>query len=203
MAVGYLAKSATNTEGMSYDALLYCKTNIAGYFFDGFIKVDATHKLNITSNPVETGASIVDHAYVLPANITMEVVMSDVHQSMVPGQFEGGWSRSKTSFEILQQLQRSRIPFSVLCRFGLYENMLIESIQGNDDSETYQALKATVNLVEIPLARVKEVEISKASQTTISTEMGKIQAVNLSTDEQAGFWVQVLGKDYIPSRSEG
>lgn len=199
MAQGYLAKSASNTEGMSYDAMLYCKTNIAGYFFDGFIKVDVSHNLNITSNPVETGASIVDHAYVLPAEITMQVVMSDVHQSLVPGQFEGGWSRSRTAFDLLRELQRSRIPFSVLCRLGLYENMLIKSLEANDDANTFQALSATVTLVEIPVARVKQVEISKASQTTLSTEMGKVQAVNLSAEEQSTFWVQVLGKDYIPS----
>lgn len=54
MSEGYLAKSATDTTGMSYDAMLYCKTNIGGYFFDGFITVDVTSELEITENPVET-----------------------------------------------------------------------------------------------------------------------------------------------------
>lgn len=197
MPEGYLAQPGTNVEGMSYDALLYCKTNIAGYFFDGFIKVDVSSNLTITKNPVESGASVVDHAYVEPTKIVMEVAMSDVHQSLIPGQFVGGWSRSRDAYDILVGLQRSRIPFSVLCRLGLYKNMLIESIEANDDADTYRALKATVSLVEIPIARVKTVEISSASQTTIATEMGKIQAVEVTSEVNETLLRQLAGKELI------
>lgn len=44
--------SATNIAGISYDSLLYCKTNIGGFFFDGFIEVNYEHTLEVTSNPV-------------------------------------------------------------------------------------------------------------------------------------------------------
>ena len=52
MPSGYLSRSATNTEGMTYEALLYCKTNIGGYFFDGFIDDTINSELEVTSNPV-------------------------------------------------------------------------------------------------------------------------------------------------------
>ena len=84
---GYLAKSGSDTTGLSYDAMLFCKTNIAGYFFDGFMSVSHERKLTITQNPVETGASVVDHAYVNPTTVTMKIMMSDVHQSIIPRQF--------------------------------------------------------------------------------------------------------------------
>lgn len=177
MAQGYLSKGATNTDGMSYDALLYCKTNIGGYFFDGFITVDIKSELNITSNPVETGSSVVDHAYMQPKEIEMQIKMSDVLQSLVAGQFTGGWSRSANAYNVLIKIQQDRIPVAVLCRLGLFNNMLIKSITANDDSDTYQALDCKVVLVEIPIARVKTVEISSESQTTINTEMGKINAL--------------------------
>lgn len=177
MAQGYLSRGSTNTDGMSYDALLYCKTNIGGYFFDGFITVDIKSELNITSNPVETGASVVDHAYMQPKEIEMQIKMSDVLQSLVAGQFTGGWSRSANAYNVLTKIQQDRIPVAVLCRLGLFNNMLIKSITANDDSDTYQALDCKVVLVEIPIARVKTVEISSESQTTINTEMGKINAL--------------------------
>ena len=52
--------------------------------------------------------------------------------------------------------------------------MLIKSLSANDDKETFRALQATVTLVEIPVARVKTVKISKASQTTIDTKMAEL-----------------------------
>lgn len=191
MAEGYLPRSATNTEGLDYEALLYCKTNIAGFFFDGFLEVGLSSDLEITSNPVETGASIADHAYVKPREITMSIMMSDVHQSLIPGQFDGGWSRSVKALDLLRELQASRVPFSILCRFGLFDNMLISSISASDDADTYQALRAQVKLVEIPMARVKTVQISAASQTTIATEMGKLQPVNTTEDENRSILKQL------------
>lgn len=192
MADGYLARAATNTDGMTVEAMLYCKTNIAGYFFDGFMDIDVASELEVTENPVETGTAIADHSYVKPTEVTMQVIMSDVHQSLVPGQFAGGWSRSVTAYKILKEIQTKRIPIAVLCRLGLFENMVIRRLQANDTADTYQALSATVTLVELPIARIKTVEISLASQTTINTEMGKLQAVD-TTDKEDESILYMLG----------
>lgn len=192
MADGYLARSATSTDGMTVEAMLYCKTNIAGYFFDGFMDIDVASELEVTENPVETGTAIADHSYVKPTEVTMQVIMSDVHQSLVPGQFTGGWSRSVTAYKILKEIQTKRIPIAVLCRLGLFENMVIRRLQANDTADTYQALSATVTLVELPIVRIKTVEISLASQTTINTEMGKLQAVD-TTDKEDESILYMLG----------
>lgn len=172
---GYLAKSGSDTTGLSYDAMLFCKTNIAGYFFDGFMSVSHERKLTITQNPVETGASVVDHAYVNPTTVTMKIMMSDVHQSIIPGQFSDLTFRHTSAWAILKQIQESRIPVDIFTKLGYYKNMLIESISAEDTKETFRALDATVTLVEIPVARVKTVKISKASQTTIDTKMAEVQ----------------------------
>ena len=172
---GYLAKSGSDTTGLSYDAMLFCKTNIAGYFFDGFMSVSHERKLTITQNPVETGASVVDHAYVNPTTVTMKIMMSDVHQSIIPGQFSDLTFRHTSAWAILKQIQESRIPVDIFTKLGYYKNMLIESISAEDTKETFRALDATVTLVEIPVARVKTVKISKASQTNIDTKMAEVQ----------------------------
>lgn len=185
MSEGYISTSGTPTAGLTYDALLYCKTNIGGYFFDGFINVDHTIELQTTSNPVETGASVVDHAYVKPAELVMKVMMSDVHQSLVPGQFTGASFRSVNAWQVLRKLQSDRIPMSVLTRLGLYTNMLITKLTTSDTAETFRALSAEVTLREIPVARIKTVKISSADQTTINTEMGKIEASQINDELQS------------------
>ena len=185
MSEGYISTSGTPTAGLTYDALLYCKTNIGGYFFDGFMQVDHNIELQTTSNPVETGASVVDHAYVKPAELVMKVMMSDVHQSLVPGQFTGASFRSVNAWQVLRKLQSDRIPMSVFTRLGLYTNMLITKLTTSDTAETFRALSAEVTLKEIPVARVKTVKISSADQTTINTEMGKIEASQINNELQS------------------
>ena len=185
MSEGYISTSGTPTSGLTYDALLYCKTNIGGYFFDGFMQVDHAIELQTTENPVETGASVVDHAYVKPAKVVMKVMMSDVHQSLVPEQFSGASFRSVNAWQVLRKLQADRIPMSIFTRLGLYTNMLITSLTASDTPETFRALSAEVTLKEIPVARIKKVKISSADQTTIKSEMGKIEASQISDELQS------------------
>ena len=185
MSEGYISKSGTPTAGLTYDVLLYCNTNIGGYFIDGCMQVDHNIELQTTSNPVETGASVVDHAYVKPAELVMKVMMSDVHQSLVPGQFTGASFRSVNAWQVLRKLQSDRIPMSVFTRLGLYTNMLITKLTASDTAETFRALSAEVTLREIPVARVKTVKISSADQTTINTEMGKIEASQINDELQS------------------
>ena len=185
MADGYISPNGSPTAGLTYDAMLYCKTNIGGYFFDGFMQVDHNIELQTTENPVETGASIVDHAYVKPAEVVMRVMMSDVHQSLVPGQFTGTRFRSTNAWQVLRKLQSDRIPMSIFTRLGLYTNMLITKLSASDTAETVRALSAEVTLKEIPVARVKTVKISSADQTTVNTEMGKIEASQVSNELQS------------------
>lgn len=185
MAEGYLPEPLKDVSSLGEEALLYCKTNIGGYFFDGFLNVNLSRNTEITQNPVETGASVVDHAYIKPVEISMDVKMSDVNKSLIPEQFDGSYSRSVRAFDILKEIQENRVPVSVLCRLGLYKNMLIQSITAEDNVDTYRALNAKVTLVELPIARVKTVKISAASQTTLTTEMGKLNAVETNVEDMS------------------
>ena len=152
--------------------LVYVKTNIAGYFFDAILQTNYTRSLTITQHPVETGAAISDHAYVNPVELTMQIGMSDVMKSIIPGQFSQGASRSLTAFEVLAQLQSQRIPMQVMTRLGSFSNMLIETIAVPDDYTTQLGLKATVTLREVFVATVKTVKISARPQVTDSTPGG-------------------------------
>lgn len=196
MPDGYLAQPFKEIQNSDYDALLYCKTNIAGFFFDGFLNVSHERKLTTTSSPVETGAAIVDHAYIEPAKITMKIIVSDVHQSLIPGQFDGGYARHTQAWQLLKQLQNDRIPMYVFTKLDTYENMLITSITADDNADTFECLIADVELTEIPVARVKEVKITKADQTTVNTEMGKVTGYNVDQSvlkSLINYWNSFIG----------
>lgn len=158
-----------------------CKTNIGGFFFDAYIRLDHTRKTKITQHPVETGASITDHAYVEPAELIIEVGMSDACVSYIQGQFTQKYTRSVSAIDTLWKLQEQRIPMDVLTRLKLYKNMLIEVISVPDDWQTLNSLRATVTLREIIVAEVKTVAMnSKASssaspQKTATTNKGTQQ----------------------------
>lgn len=177
--MGYQAQPFKEITNNDKNALLYCKTNIGGFFFDGFLKVSHDRRLTTTKNPVETGASIVDHAYMEPSVIKMDIIMSDAHESLISEQFVGGYARHVQAWQILKELQENRIPMFVFTKLDSYENMVITSMQADDTADTYSSLRATVELTEIPVARVKEVQITSADQTVIETEMGKITAYNV------------------------
>ncbi|GAB6170546.1 hypothetical protein JCM15765_03950 [Paradesulfitobacterium aromaticivorans] len=157
--------------------LIYAKTNIGGFFFDAFLQVDYSRSLTITEHPVETGASISDHAYINPVQLIMQIGMSDAVKGVVSGQFSQGVSRSLTAFQVLAELQQQRIPLNVMTRMGSFGNMLVETISVPDDYTTLYGLKATVSLREVFVATVKTVKISARPQVTDSTNRGTVEPV--------------------------
>ena len=157
--------------------LIYVKTNIGSYFFDAFLRLDHVSRLKITEHPVQTGASITDHAFLEPKELTIEVGMSDTAKDIVDGQFSGSWSRSVKAYEVLRNLQAQRIPMQVLTRLGLYQNMMIETLSVPDDYKSLYGLRATVTLKEVLVAETRTVKISTRASITDSTNRGKQEPV--------------------------
>ena len=119
------------------------KTSIGGLVFDAVLKTDHTSKVTATSHPVESGANISDHAFVEPAEISLEVGVSDCETGN--GTFGSG-NRSRKAFAELLKLQTSRKLITVVTRFKTYRNMLITSVSVPDDYTTMFAFKANIML---------------------------------------------------------
>lgn len=125
--------------------------SLGGMIFTAVLRADHTQKLTLTEHPVQTGASITDHAYLEPAEVILEVGESDCELG------DGGSARV---FGQLLAMQAEREPLEVVTRLKTYENMLIESIETSDDYTTQGALKATVTLREIIMADAAIVQVS-------------------------------------------
>lgn len=152
--------------GTSPAQLALCKTNIGGLFFDAVISVSTEHTATITSHPVQLGANISDHMYLEPISITMEIAMSDAMDSMVYGQWKGGYTKSVSAYRMLCDLQARRIPITVLTRLNQYPDMVIESISVNDDYKSLYGLRATVSLKQVFVAEATIDTVSARSWVT-------------------------------------
>lgn len=152
--------------GTSPAQLALCKTNIGGLFFDAIISVSTEHTATITSHPVQLGANISDHMYLEPISITMEIAMSDAMDSMVYGQWKGGYTKSVSAYRMLCDLQARRIPITVLTRLNQYPDMVIESISVNDDYKSLYGLRATVSLKQVFVAEATTDTVSARSWVT-------------------------------------
>lgn len=181
----FTSTSANSSSGSTFPILdltapdiksfVYAKTNIGGWFFDAILQATHTSTLTITSDPVQAGSSISDNAYLQPRTLSLNIGMSDVATSFIPGQFTGGSSRSQQAYLVLQQLQQLRIPVQVYTKRGLYQNMLVETLTVQDDNTTANGLRVTAELYELLVATVTVVKISANSSTTDSSTKGKQQ----------------------------
>ncbi len=159
--------------------LVLVKSNIGGLFFDAILHTTHKSTLQITEHPVQVGANISDHAFIMPSIVTMEIAMSDAMDSMVQGQFSDGYTKSVSAFKQLKQLQELRLPISVTTRLQTYNNMLVQSIDVPDDYKTLYGLRATVTLQEIFVVNVSTEKVSARQWTTGSTNRGDVQSAEI------------------------
>lgn len=158
----------------------YFDTQIGDYVFDAYFTIQHDTNLTITESPVQTGASISDHAYMEPKELTFDIGMSDVMKSIIVGQFSDGQSRSVSAYKVLRTLQEQRIPCQVVTRLGVYQNMLVETISAQDDNTTHSGLKATVTMKEILVVAVETIKISARPQASTATNNGDQKAQQAS-----------------------
>lgn len=117
-------------------AIFFSFPTIGPVPIDLIIKENIRTELGITSNPVESGAEVNDHAYVKPKKVTFQIA-----------------DRNKAAtFEALRIFQELREPFSVTMGLTTIENCLIETMDFSNDKENPHVLKGQVEIREIILA---------------------------------------------------
>jgi len=170
------------------------------YVFDAVMRAHHTRRLTITQHPIQTTAdspvsSIRDHAYPEPAQVTLEIEMSDVMASYDPTSWQGNSSKSVNAYQVLVGLQKNRTLLTLTTRLETYSNMAIEQITAIDSAETIYGLRAAVTFTEVYLALATAVKSSinyslgpaesARKQTTDATPLGTVQATAVPTSLQA------------------
>jgi hypothetical protein len=122
---------------------------------DAVLEERHADRLISTEHPVEQGSSITDHAYVMPARLTLTYAWS------MNSPFNTGGSQSFLQFmyNTVLQAQSERVPMRVATGKRLYENMLIEDVDCTTDSKRENMLELRISLKEILYATTTVVPI--------------------------------------------
>lgn len=162
-----------NINGQLNEEKLYLRTNVDGYFFDGFINVSQTHTLTVTSHPVQSGANIADHAYKEPVQINAKIIVSDAFTSDDSTRtrearyfLANGSTKSMGAFNVLKQLQLQRKLLKIVTPYGSYSNMLLTSLNADYTYKNIYNMIADCTFEEVIIANEKTVKVSSRAQTT-------------------------------------
>jgi len=189
------------------------RPKIGGISFDSVISEGHSSPMRITENPVESGASISDHAIIEPKVLNMVVLISDSPNSisesvedlvtaangLIGSSTEEQLTRSQAGYRLLEELQATKEPFDVQTGLKLYENMQISNLNVTRDKATALALYANLSLREILIAESEVVELSEedlsiGQDRTLAQSQsvkGRQQAVTVS-EEKNQSWLKSL-----------
>ena len=182
---------------------LFIRSNksIGGIRLDAVIRETHSNKVRLSTNPVELGADISDHAVVEPKKVNIIAQVSDSPLGtaafsqiidLITGLFGTSTSpnltRSTAAYNALVQLMELREPIELQTKLILYENMLITSITTGQDKNTSRVVLMTINLEEViivqtqietvekkDLAKKKDGSASTQEQGTPASKKGKIE----------------------------
>ena len=146
--------------------------------------------MEITRHPVEKGAAITDHAYMLPAELTIRAGWTS--SGSLPGYVDRAYAS-------LLALQRSRVPMVVTAGKRTYPNMLIASIGQTTDSTSENALLATIICREIIIVNTTATKVAPRAQqaqpqnTSETAATGQQQPKPADNISGAGLVGQSLG----------
>lgn len=90
-------------------------------------------ELSITEIPIEDGARITDHAFILPKKVTLDIANAN----------------AAAAYNALVRFQESRVPFTVVTGLFVYTNMLIKALHADRDRQFSSILRCTCDLQEI------------------------------------------------------
>lgn len=110
----------------------------------------------ITNHPVERGAAISDHAFMMPFEVEMRVAWSDSRAG-----FQG---YSRAVYSALQALQQRREPFFVVTGKRLYRNMLIAALEVSTNQASEYSLLVRVGLREVIIVGTQTTSLGDPSK---------------------------------------
>lgn len=135
--------------------------SIGPVFFDAVFNTSHAATVTVTSQPVQMGANIADHAYLEPDTVTMDIGMTDAATDASP-------NHSVNAYNMLRAVMEEREPISLYTRLKSYTDMLVVSLSVEDDYKTATALRATVMLQKILMVNVATVQV----QQSVSSSKG-------------------------------
>lgn len=171
---------------MSTTLTLINSPTFGQFVFDAVFSTEHSSNITVTQHPVQSGASVSDHAYREPDEVRLEIGMSDA------AVFAGDTSHSVNAYTQLRAIMEQREPITLITRLRTYQNMVITSMTVPDDYTTMNALKASIALQEVRIVSVATIRVqqtisgSKTTQSTGGTSKGSAAKSSSSAGTSSG-----------------
>ncbi len=171
--------------------IIRTERDIDGVKIDGILTENTDVKVRVTTNPIESGADIIDHVIKVPVNLTLEGVITDTPlgaaafanignaiggaidslTGLVGSSESQGLSRSQQGYKMLVDLLKKRELISIKTKLSEYDNLVFQSIIVNQDKNTSRAVFFTATFIEVFLVQ--------------SGQLLNVDRRNISSDDQA------------------
>jgi len=145
------------------------------------------HSLSTTNYPIETGATLTDHAYLEPYRLTLKAIVSDL-APLVPGIVSiAANGRPTEALQRARSLLETREPVRVVTLLGVREDMLITGLYPSTSRRTGRALYMDITLEQVIFAETQLVELPPATVNQDSPAANKTSTVEggLKQSEEA------------------
>ena len=180
--------------------------SIGGIQLDAVISEAHSNEVSLTSNPVELGAEITDHAVVQPKKLNIVAQVSDTPMGLaafgqivdlVTGLFgtstTDNITRSNAAYNAIIQLQEEREPIEIQTKLKLYTNMIITNVSVQQDKNTSRIVRMSIDLQQVIITESEVVQLteeqlqagSATEQASPAEKSGRKEAVEppASTDK--------------------
>ena len=157
----------------------YTGTSIValGQTVDGYYGEEHKLKVSKTTYPVESGASLVDHAVREPTKLKLQGWVSDLMPSADAVSTTHHTERSTVAWLEILRVMDDRQPLTVVTALAVYDSMLITSVTAPVDRTTGLALQFTIELEEMimPVSRRGSGLLFTASSGPAADRLGAIR----------------------------
>lgn len=142
---------------------------VAGITFQATVREVATDRLETTLHPVERGASTTDHAFNMPAELTIEAWSSNSSD-------EGGGDPNFVTnlYQQLLALKQGANLFQVTTGKRIYDTMLMTSLTQTTDAKSEYALGVTMSFREIFIVDTVTTTVPPAANQGDPTKTGAV-----------------------------
>ena len=187
---------------MSFENLFIgSQKSIGGIYLDAVLTETHNNAVRTTTNPVELGADITDHAIIEPKKITITAQVSDTPLGLaafgeivdsITGFFgsstEQNITRSVAAYNAIVDLMEKREPIEVQTKLKLYRDMLVTELSTSQDKDTSRVALMNISLTEVLITESEivkldpdQLEDSVRNQASSASEKGR-QEPNVPND---------------------
>jgi hypothetical protein len=151
---------------------------------DATVNENHSTEVNITEQPIETGAKITDHIQPKPDSLRLDAVITDF--PIGPLKAQGSKGRAVALYQQIKGLQLAATLFEVRTGIERYQNMAIKSMSPMRNKDTKGAVKFSIAFQRVTLvdSQTVPVKITKVRKAQGKVTGGKQTGENASEQEK-------------------